>query len=191
MEEFSAMDRPLTLIEVAQVISEYMERERFLFELTGGWSSDGDVDSCRGFFAEQSAFHAWRLEQWEARLPRSVEPDRLALDETVAGLRSAALSGTGLADLGDDGRRLGVWSWVLIPHSVAGYRDHADRLSEPADRGLRRMRGIVGEDSVASMLAGQSLLRNIMTRSDGYAGGGAEMAELVAEAVRQVGLQLW
>ncbi len=191
MARFSAMDRPFTLIDLAEVIAEYIERERFLFELTGGWSSDGDVDSCRGFFAEQSAFHAWRLEQWEARMPRSVEPDRLALEELAAGLRGAALNGAGLTELIDDGQRLAVWSWVLVPRSVAGYRDDADRLREAADRGLRRMQRIVGEDSVASMLAGQKLLRNILTRSDGYTEGGAGVAELVAETVRQVGSQLW
>lgn len=178
--------RPYTLVETAEALALHAMREEFLFALTGSWAGNGEVDACRGFFSEQSAFHAWRREQWIERMPRSVSADPEVLRRAEESLQVQFG-----ASEPDDVIRLVTWSAILMPALAQSYLRHADRLAVPADAGLERMLGIVTHDVGTCTHRGAELAGNILAARAGCTDGTDEFSELAAAQKQRLGTPEW
>lgn len=150
---------PPTLLTTAARVGSHRWVEDRLFALTGTWSAAGDEPAVRAFFSAQSAFHAWRAEQWAARRPRSVETPDAPLWE---GWRDAVDAAAGL---GSPPERLAAWAGVLQPALLVGYRRHLLDLAAAADGGLRRWLALALDDGTAGWLEGSELLGERLGRA--------------------------
>lgn len=131
-----------------------MERE--LFALTGRWSaeSDGDAPAASVFLATQSRLHAWRLAQWEALSPRSLETIESPPARWTEALDAADRSG-------DVRTRLACWTTVLAPQLAARYLAHRDDLEAPAGAGMMRWVDIATTDVLRGVGEGSAVLARV------------------------------
>jgi hypothetical protein len=165
---------------VAAQLRSLCAAEGRLWELCGGWSAEGDRAAARSFFASQSAFHAWRAEEWRRRLPASV----LLEEASATGLLPAGFSeviDTG-RELDSDVARLATWLELLVPSLVVAMRRCRDGLGEVADAGSIRMLRISSDDLLEQWATGSSLMADW---------AGAESAEAVGAAVERLRPILW
>ncbi|MEZ5237737.1 MAG: NAD+ synthase [Microthrixaceae bacterium] len=145
----------LDLASSSEQIAVHRFVERALFELVGRWSleaaSSGPAAAAE-FFSVQSANHAWRLEQWVQRSPRS-----LVHDEGPGSTGWAeALGRAGALD--DHRLRLVVHAQVLAPCLAARYRRHGASAGAAADGGVLRWLGIAHRDVLEAVSRGSELL---------------------------------
>lgn len=153
-----------TLAVTAALVEEHHRHEWDLFELCGAWSAAGDRSAARGFFATQSALHAWRAEQWLCRMPRSVEPEiALRSGPKMAGWTRAIAASRGIEE---DVPRLIAWCGVLLGASTAALRSHQKRLSVAADDGTARLLQLFLDDLARQWAEGQELLAGLASAGD-------------------------
>lgn len=144
-----------TLIERANVVHSYIAREESMFKLVGAWVPSANNSAVVSFLSTESAHHGWRMSQWEALRPRSVEPDTADLAPQWAAALAFCETRSGDVD------RLGAWLTVLLSNTLQRYEHHANSLSEPADNGLARMLSIMEHDCRLSVEAGSQLLGTV------------------------------
>jgi hypothetical protein len=173
-------EAPLTLVESARRYGQACWLERRLFEICGAWAADTAEPAARPFLAAHAAHHAWHAEVIEGRLPRAsgFEGDGFIAPPTPA---FAALVDD-VAAIGPDrtGERLVALYRVLVPHLVASYEAHRDRLTRVTDGPGRRWMRLILADEHHDLADGERLLGGAPDASRAT----ALQADLAARKVR-------
>ncbi|MGI9576830.1 MAG: hypothetical protein ACR2OH_01365 [Microthrixaceae bacterium] len=218
------MNSPLTLRQTAGLIAGHHLIEAQLFRLTGAWSVgaeygdgpdgggeaggagsgggaalDGVAVRSQALFAEISAHHGWRAEQWDQRQVRSVDGMASVEGEsavegqapveatgavdpggTDADRLKAALAGFEAGEVGPT-TRLAVWGHALAPWLAGRYQGHRASIAPAADGGLDRWLGICLDDLHLGMDKALGLLAQHRDTS-----GAALASEAVAACLEQL-----
>jgi hypothetical protein len=181
-----AADGPATspdLLESARLLGGYAWTEQRLFEVLGSWAPAATDPAATVLLDVQSRHHAWYASVWIDRLPelREVPRDRVVVAPAGGfGGFLDAVAAVAPSDL----ERVGALVGVVLPHLLATYERHLDRLAAVADAPLQRWMGIVIADLRADLDAGREVLREL-SDADGDAGRArAEQVRMAAELDR-------
>ena len=177
---------PLSLLDTAARLGQYRWADQRLFEILGEWGVTTPELEVKALLATFSAHHAWRAEQWLARMPELREVDSEAL--TVPPGPRAAEAFEVLAAADTTVTRLAGVVRVALPRAIAVHDDHLARCTPVADAPLARSLRMVLDDEVMS--AGD-FVRNMkqlvdLLRQIAAAAPTADLATTAHEAVGRV-----
>ena len=154
----------LTLEQTAGLVAGHVETEEALFRLTGAWSTDPESASgphgaaVQAFMATVSALHGWRAEQWQTRLPRSVEA---SADEASSRWQRVMAASAGAPD---GQARIALWAVAFGPALADRYRGHRAACTDASDAGMKRWLDICSGDVQRSVSDATALLARCLDR---------------------------
>lgn len=169
---------PLSLLDTAARLGQYRWADQRLFEILGEWGVTTPELEVKALLATFSAHHAWRAEQWLARMPELREVDSEAL--TVPPGPRAAEAFEVLAAADTTVTRLAGVVRVALPRAIAAHDDHLARCTPVADAPLARSLRMVLDDEVTDWRSGEALLQRLIDGAPAASAAAAQQASVEA-----------
>ncbi|HWC66773.1 MAG TPA: hypothetical protein VG478_01795 [Acidimicrobiales bacterium] len=182
----AAADGWLDISESARRFGHYAWGERRLFETLGGWIPTVPEPAAKVLLGSHCAHHAWHAELCAERLP--MLPERASAELVVPASEALVAFFDALAASSDQASTVeklaGVYR-VVLPHTLAAYRDHLDRVDRDVDAPTARALTLIVRDEEDHIREGEALIGSLAATAElgeRVATRQAHLAKLLARA---------